>query len=214
MSGELKPCPFCGNENPAILERTCDKHTPYNPNDRAYPVVRCRECGCEKPGLDWSGPETAVRNWNNRAALAKRDSVNRFVPCNEERACANCYSGQGECIAKREAVADVPKDAPQSFVTYMKQNYPPDTVIQDGAWHARAIWGAARYAMLAASQQAAKRPELADCKWTPETPDACPYCAGEACRLCGPDPLVPCEHDCVDRHQREASQQAAKGEGT
>jgi len=107
MSGELKPCPFCGNENPAILERTCDKHTPYNPNDRAYPVVRCRECGCEKPGLDWSGPETAVRNWNNRAALAKRDSVNRFVPCNEERACANCYSGQGECIAKREAVADV-----------------------------------------------------------------------------------------------------------
>ena len=59
-------------------------------------------------------------------------------------------------LAKREAVAEVPKDAPQSFITYMKQNYPPDTIIQDGAWHARAIWGAARYAMLAASQQAAK----------------------------------------------------------
>jgi len=59
-------CPFCGGGDIRILPRTCDKNTPYNPADRAYPVVRC-SCGAEVPGADWGRPETAVNAWNRRA---------------------------------------------------------------------------------------------------------------------------------------------------
>lgn len=36
---------------------------------------------------------------------------------------------------------------PQSFVDYMKKNYPEGTVISDAAWHARPIWNAACHAL-------------------------------------------------------------------
>ena len=36
---------------------------------------------------------------------------------------------------------------PESFVEYLKRNYPPNTVIGDPAWHARPIWNAACHAL-------------------------------------------------------------------
>jgi hypothetical protein len=63
-----------------------------------------------------------------------------------------------------------------------------------------------------APQQAAPNQPQTGCAWTPAKPDACPYCSGEECGLCGVDPATKCEHGHIDRHQRP--QQAAKGEGT
>ena len=71
LSDELKPCPFCGGAA-ALLPRTCDKNTPYNPADRAFPVARCGQCGAEALGKDWGKPETAAEKWNTRALLAEQ----------------------------------------------------------------------------------------------------------------------------------------------
>lgn len=65
-TNELKPCPFCGGKGNAS-ERTCDKDSQYNPNDRAYPVVRCSVCFTTVSGKDWSGISTAIEAWNKRA---------------------------------------------------------------------------------------------------------------------------------------------------
>lgn len=62
-----RPCMFCG-QTPMVLPRTCDKNTPYNPADRAFPVIRCR-CGISLDGEDWKGPESVIARWN---ALAMR----------------------------------------------------------------------------------------------------------------------------------------------
>ena len=43
------------------------------------------------------------------------------------------------------------------------------------------------------------------CGYTPEDPDACMMCSGEACFLCGAgcwdSSVTDCEHDIVDRHR-------------
>ena len=65
----LKPCPFCGGAA-SLHPRTCDKNTPYNPADRAFPIARCGQCGAEAVGKDWGRPETAASAWNRRALLA------------------------------------------------------------------------------------------------------------------------------------------------
>lgn len=65
---ELLPCPFCGQTPSRAWPRTCDRDSPYDAADRAYPIVRC-ECGAEVPGEDWGEPPTAVVAWNRRAAL-------------------------------------------------------------------------------------------------------------------------------------------------
>lgn len=70
----LKPCPFCGGAA-SLHPRTCDKNTPYNPADRAFPVARCGQCGAEAPGKDWGRPETAAEKWNARALLAAQPAV-------------------------------------------------------------------------------------------------------------------------------------------
>ena len=67
----LKPCPFCGGAA-SLHPRTCDKNTPYNPADRAFPVARCGQCGAEALGKDWGKPETAAEKWNARALLAEQ----------------------------------------------------------------------------------------------------------------------------------------------
>ena len=67
----LKPCPFCGGAA-SLHPRTCDKNTPYNPADRAFPVARCGQCGAEALGKDWGKPETAAEKWNTRALLAEQ----------------------------------------------------------------------------------------------------------------------------------------------
>ena len=63
---ELKPCPFCGGTSPLVFPRTCNKDTPYNPADRAFPIVRCSGCYGEAAGSNWSEPATAIAAWNRR----------------------------------------------------------------------------------------------------------------------------------------------------
>jgi len=69
-TNELKPCPFCGSKNVTAFARTCNKDSKYNPADRAFPIVRCRECGACSEGRDWSEPITAITKWNERATKA------------------------------------------------------------------------------------------------------------------------------------------------
>lgn len=66
---KLLPCPFCGSEKHMVLGPTCDRSTPYNPNDRAFPMIRCGGCYTDVPGKDWdSSGLTAVEAWNRRTA--------------------------------------------------------------------------------------------------------------------------------------------------
>jgi hypothetical protein len=63
----LLPCPFCGERNAVVLSPTCDRKTPYNPADRAFPVVRCASCDVEVPGKDWDQScKSAIAAWNRR----------------------------------------------------------------------------------------------------------------------------------------------------
>ena len=62
----LKPCPFCGGTYILVHERTCDQDTPYNPNDRAAPTVRCGHCFASVFGQNWTGSDTAITAWNTR----------------------------------------------------------------------------------------------------------------------------------------------------
>ena len=63
---ELKPCPFCGGTELMVVARTCDRRTPYNPADTAYPRVWCK-CGAEVAGANWGEKPTAIAAWNRRA---------------------------------------------------------------------------------------------------------------------------------------------------
>jgi len=72
----IKPCPFCGGEASA-RPRTCNRNTPYNPADRAFPIVRCGKCGAEAIGDDWKSEATAIEAWNRRAALSSNHEDGR-----------------------------------------------------------------------------------------------------------------------------------------
>lgn len=67
-------CPFCGGTNVAIIERTCDRKTPYNPADYAYPRAICK-CGLEVPGENWGDKRTAIAAWNRRTATPQSGGV-------------------------------------------------------------------------------------------------------------------------------------------
>lgn len=67
MSDKILPCPFCGCETIRVHKRTCDKDTPYNSADRAYPLVRCYGCGASAESDDWTDIDTAINRWNRRA---------------------------------------------------------------------------------------------------------------------------------------------------
>lgn len=83
MSDKILPCPFCGCETIRVHKRTCDKDTPYNPADRAYPLVRCYGCGASAEGDDWTGIDTAINRWNRRAPAVPvmGEAVAYLVPC-------------------------------------------------------------------------------------------------------------------------------------
>lgn len=66
------PCPFCGSGNHSIFPPSCKKTDPYNPADRAYPIVRCSRCFTEVPGDDWDfSTKSAVERWNARAPIQR-----------------------------------------------------------------------------------------------------------------------------------------------
>lgn len=68
MSEPLKPCPFCGSTDQMVLPPTCDRLTPYDPNDRAFPIVRCFGCITDVSGKDFDASgRSAVEMWNRRA---------------------------------------------------------------------------------------------------------------------------------------------------
>ena len=66
---ELLPCPFCGGTDHFIFPPSCTEDAPYNPADRASPLVRCRTCYAEVPGKNWDHScKTAIAAWNRRSA--------------------------------------------------------------------------------------------------------------------------------------------------
>lgn len=72
---KLLPCPFCLTSNVRIHPRTCDRKSPYNTRDRAFPIARCA-CGVSVDGKDWGDEITAIEAWNRRAAPAPGGEVN------------------------------------------------------------------------------------------------------------------------------------------
>ena len=85
---KLLPCPFCGETAGVLFTPTCDRKTPYNPADRAFPIVRCASCFAEAHGTDWDQRgKTAIAAWNTRAALRPEPSPIRTKlpsPCDDE----------------------------------------------------------------------------------------------------------------------------------
>jgi hypothetical protein len=69
---ELLPCPFCASKNTDVRQPTCTRESPYDPLDRAYPIVRCGKCYAEISGDDFdSSCRTAVHKWNLRNGLVQ-----------------------------------------------------------------------------------------------------------------------------------------------
>ncbi len=81
-SPKLEACAHCGGEG-VVMERTCNPQDPYNPADRAFPVVRCTVCFAQACGEDWQHVSTAIEAWNRRpaptASPAPMDEVCRLI---------------------------------------------------------------------------------------------------------------------------------------
>lgn len=115
---ELLPCPFCGNCAATVYPRTCDKDTPYNPRDRAFPIVRCGKCLAEMPGKAWRGESTAIEAWNRRAMLqaappapapmAEENQRLRGMLCDVLRALGNGSGASPECSL--EFLSSIPEE--------------------------------------------------------------------------------------------------------
>jgi hypothetical protein len=55
---------------------TCDRKTPYDPTDRAFPIVRCGECYTDVPGKDFDASgNSAIKAWNRRAPYPSNASL-------------------------------------------------------------------------------------------------------------------------------------------
>lgn len=74
---ELKPCPFCGENDPEI------EHIEGTILHPAY-FVKCSHCGAQAPGSD-KGDHVAL--WNKRAAVSDAS----IVTANMVRAARNAY---------------------------------------------------------------------------------------------------------------------------
>jgi hypothetical protein len=70
---DLLPCPFCGSVNPWLSLPTCNRSSPYNPSDRAYPMVSCRACYAAAIGVNWDHKgDTAIAAWNRRVGRGEQ----------------------------------------------------------------------------------------------------------------------------------------------
>jgi hypothetical protein len=68
----ILPCPFCGY-TAWMIPPTCNKQTPYDPADRAFPIVRCWKCNAEACGTDWDeSGKSAIEKWNTRVEVADK----------------------------------------------------------------------------------------------------------------------------------------------
>jgi hypothetical protein len=77
---KLKPCPFCGEDQPFVFEPSCHKDAVYDPRDRAYPLVRCRDCLASVDGENWDHScRTAIDKWNTRALEAENAALKSSV---------------------------------------------------------------------------------------------------------------------------------------
>lgn len=107
---------------------TCNKDTPYNAADRAYPIVRCMHCAAQANGNNWDQRgKSAIEFWNKRAtpdpAPAPSDdnqcnSCGGFCqgPCERE----NVTSGIPLALLKLKAAAN-DKHTPSHVVRLIEQ---------------------------------------------------------------------------------------------
>ena len=63
MSVELKPCPFCGNDSPTLIQR----HGKDGWRDWFYVLCDYVDCGCGATGQWNHDKDEAVEAWNRRA---------------------------------------------------------------------------------------------------------------------------------------------------
>lgn len=71
LEAALLPCPFCGGSDHLVLAPSCTESAPYDPADRAFPIVRCRTCYAEAVGSNWDHScSTAIAAWNRRAPVS------------------------------------------------------------------------------------------------------------------------------------------------
>jgi hypothetical protein len=94
---DMKPCPFCGSGNQTMLGPTCQRHDEYDPNTRAFPIIRCGGCFTDVPGTDWDNSgNSAVAAWNRRAAEAElAGELRRMV--DHFSAWANDHADEATC---------------------------------------------------------------------------------------------------------------------
>ena len=74
MSGELKPCPFCGGE------------AEFETYGGTACAVTCRKCRCGTPTVSLNDGERAVEAWNRRAERTCRMGA----PVDGEYRCGEC----------------------------------------------------------------------------------------------------------------------------
>lgn len=130
----LKPCPFCGGAA-SLHPRTCDKNTPYNPADRAFPVARCGQCGAEALGKDWGKPETAAEKWNARALLAEqaRTEPTQEFESAQGRALASAWAeGWAQCRDAEYVGEEAESEAFNQSATLAQCLYADQTRFQGG----------------------------------------------------------------------------------
>ena len=98
---ELLPCPFCGSDHLNRMRPTCRSDDDYDPNDRAFPAVRCFNCYAEAIGDVWDHiGKSAIAAWNRRAAAAELTTLRSALARAEEReaglvAALEWYAGDG-----------------------------------------------------------------------------------------------------------------------
>ena len=66
-STELKPCPFCGNDQPII-----EKYSIAGTGERYRVACGQFDCGAEVRSGYWVHPNMAVRAWNRRSSEVQK----------------------------------------------------------------------------------------------------------------------------------------------